>query len=101
MLLPGSVPGVQSRPGRHSVQALHIIVAEREIEARGLEIFALMSRANRGVAKNITDRLMNWSIRNEALKVQLFRQGPQAQHYPAPHTVDPRPLAIPRVWLGH
>ena len=45
---------------------------QREIEARGLEIFARMERQKRGVFKNVTGRLMDWSMPNEALKVQLF-----------------------------
>jgi RHH-type proline utilization regulon transcriptional repressor/proline dehydrogenase/delta 1-pyrroline-5-carboxylate dehydrogenase len=46
---------------------------QREIEARGLEIFARMKGGKPGVFKNITGRMMDWSMRNEALKVQLFR----------------------------
>ncbi|MDB6022164.1 MAG: rocA1 [Pedosphaera sp.] len=48
---------------------------QREIEKRGEEIFALMRGESTGVfsPKNITGRLMDWSMRNEALKVQLFR----------------------------
>ena len=45
------------------------------IEARGLEIFALMQGASPGVFsyRNVSGRLMDWSMRNENLKVQLFR----------------------------
>lgn len=48
---------------------------QREIEARGLEIFARMKGETPGVfsQKNVAGRLMDWSMRNEALKVQLFR----------------------------
>ncbi len=48
---------------------------QREIEARGLEIFARMKgeTAGRFSHKNIAGQLMEWSMRNEALKVQLFR----------------------------
>jgi RHH-type transcriptional regulator, proline utilization regulon repressor / proline dehydrogenase / delta 1-pyrroline-5-carboxylate dehydrogenase len=46
---------------------------QREIEARGLEIFARMKSQKPGVFKNATGRLMDWSMHNEALKVQLFR----------------------------
>jgi len=44
-----------------------------EIEARGLEIFARMNGQKPGVFRNITGRLMDWSMRNEPLKMQLFR----------------------------
>jgi RHH-type proline utilization regulon transcriptional repressor/proline dehydrogenase/delta 1-pyrroline-5-carboxylate dehydrogenase len=44
-----------------------------EIEARGLEIFERMAGEKPGVFKNVTGRLMDWSMRNENLKVQLFR----------------------------
>jgi RHH-type proline utilization regulon transcriptional repressor/proline dehydrogenase/delta 1-pyrroline-5-carboxylate dehydrogenase len=46
---------------------------QKEIEARGLEIFARMKTQKPGVFKNVTGRLMDWSMRNEGLKVQLFR----------------------------
>ncbi len=48
---------------------------QREIEARGLEIFARMKGETPGLfsQKNVAGRLMDWSMRNEALKVQLFR----------------------------
>src|ERR1700756_1495112 len=51
------------------------ISLQQEIEARGLEIFNLMRGENPGVfnPRNVTGRLMDWSMRNEALKVQLFR----------------------------
>jgi RHH-type proline utilization regulon transcriptional repressor/proline dehydrogenase/delta 1-pyrroline-5-carboxylate dehydrogenase len=44
-----------------------------QIEARGREIFARMKGAEPGIFKNIPSRLMDWSMRNETLKVQLFR----------------------------
>jgi RHH-type proline utilization regulon transcriptional repressor/proline dehydrogenase/delta 1-pyrroline-5-carboxylate dehydrogenase len=46
-----------------------------EIEARGQEIFARMEGETPGVfsPRNLTGRLMDWSMRNESLKVQLFR----------------------------
>ncbi|MDB6019367.1 MAG: rocA1 [Pedosphaera sp.] len=46
-----------------------------EIEAQGLEIFARMEGESTGVftPRTFTGRLMDWSMRNEALKVQLFR----------------------------
>ena len=44
-----------------------------EIEALGLEIFARMKGEKPGVFRSITGRLMGWSMRNEALKTQLFR----------------------------
>jgi RHH-type proline utilization regulon transcriptional repressor/proline dehydrogenase/delta 1-pyrroline-5-carboxylate dehydrogenase len=46
-----------------------------EIEARGREIFSLMQGENPGVfnPRNITGRMMDWAMRNETLKVQLFR----------------------------
>src|SRR5260221_5923971 len=44
-----------------------------KIEARGLEIFARMNGQKPGVFRNITGRLMDWSMRNEPLKMQLFR----------------------------
>jgi RHH-type transcriptional regulator, proline utilization regulon repressor / proline dehydrogenase / delta 1-pyrroline-5-carboxylate dehydrogenase len=44
-----------------------------EIEARGREIFDRMQGAKPGVFKNLSGRLMDWSMGNEALKVQLFR----------------------------
>jgi RHH-type proline utilization regulon transcriptional repressor/proline dehydrogenase/delta 1-pyrroline-5-carboxylate dehydrogenase len=48
---------------------------QREIEARGLEIFSRMKGETAGLfsQKNIAGRLMDWSMRNEVLKVQLFR----------------------------
>ena len=48
---------------------------QRDIEARGLEIFARMKGEAAGLfsRKNIAGTLMDWSMRNEALKVQLFR----------------------------
>jgi RHH-type transcriptional regulator, proline utilization regulon repressor / proline dehydrogenase / delta 1-pyrroline-5-carboxylate dehydrogenase len=46
---------------------------QQDIESRGLEIFARMKSQKPGVFKNITGQLMNWSMRNEALKVQMFR----------------------------
>lgn len=48
---------------------------QQQIEARGLEIFNLMRGENPGVfnPRNVTGRLMDWSMRNETLKVQLFR----------------------------
>src|SRR5581483_123824 len=48
---------------------------QREIEARGLEIFTRMKGETPGLfsQKNIAGRLMDWSMRNEELKVQLFR----------------------------
>jgi RHH-type transcriptional regulator, proline utilization regulon repressor / proline dehydrogenase / delta 1-pyrroline-5-carboxylate dehydrogenase len=45
---------------------------QRKIEARGMEIFALMKHKGTG-AGGVTGRLMDWSMRNEALKTQLFR----------------------------
>src|SRR4051812_41618457 len=46
-----------------------------EIEARGREVFARMEGETPGVfsPRNVTGRLMDWSMRNESLKVQLFR----------------------------
>ena len=46
---------------------------QKEIESRGLEVFARMQSQKPGVFKSITGQLMDWSMRNEALKVQLFR----------------------------
>ena len=46
---------------------------QREIEARGMEIFARMKGEKPGVFTNVTGRLMGWSMSNEALKTQLFR----------------------------
>jgi RHH-type transcriptional regulator, proline utilization regulon repressor / proline dehydrogenase / delta 1-pyrroline-5-carboxylate dehydrogenase len=46
---------------------------QREIEARGLEIFSRMKGQKPGVFKSVTGRLMASCMRNEALKVQLFR----------------------------
>lgn len=46
---------------------------QAEIEACGLEIFARMLNQKAGVFENLTGRLMDWSMQNEALKVQLFR----------------------------
>jgi len=48
---------------------------QAEIEAKGLEIFARMRGERPSVfsRKNIAGRLMDWSMRNEALKTQLFR----------------------------
>jgi len=46
---------------------------QQEIEALGLEIFARMQGEKPGVFRSITGRLMGWSMRNEALKTQLFR----------------------------
>jgi RHH-type proline utilization regulon transcriptional repressor/proline dehydrogenase/delta 1-pyrroline-5-carboxylate dehydrogenase len=43
------------------------------IEARGREIFARMKGETPGALKSVTGRLMGWSMRNERLKVQLFR----------------------------
>ncbi len=59
----------ESIPKNQSVRA----ALQREIEARGMEIFARMRGEKPGVFKNVTGRLMDWSMRNEALKVQLFR----------------------------
>jgi len=47
--------------------------AQREIEECGLEIFARMKAEKSGAFKNLTGRLMDWSMTNETLKVQLFR----------------------------
>src|SRR5438309_1473964 len=46
-----------------------------EIEAVGLQIFDRMEGETPAVfsRKNITGRMMEWSMRNEALKVQLLR----------------------------
>src|SRR5260221_11627176 len=44
-----------------------------KIEARGLEIFARMNGQKPGVFRNIAGRLMDWSMRNDPLKMQLFR----------------------------
>src|ERR1700752_4498010 len=51
------------------------ISLQPDIEARGLDIFARMAGETPGVfsPRNLTGRLMDWSMRNEALKVQLFR----------------------------
>jgi RHH-type proline utilization regulon transcriptional repressor/proline dehydrogenase/delta 1-pyrroline-5-carboxylate dehydrogenase len=46
---------------------------QQKIEARGLEIFARMKQGNRPGFGNITGRMMNWSMRNETLKTNLFR----------------------------
>jgi RHH-type proline utilization regulon transcriptional repressor/proline dehydrogenase/delta 1-pyrroline-5-carboxylate dehydrogenase len=48
---------------------------QSEIVAKGKEIFARMEGQAPSVfsPQNITGRLMEWSMRNEALKVQLFR----------------------------
>src|SRR3954465_14350805 len=48
-------------------------VLQSEIESRGLEIFSQMQREGGFTHLNVTGRLMDWSMRNEALKVQLFR----------------------------
>lgn len=56
-------------PKQHDV----IGALQPEIEARGLEIFERMAGEKPGVFKNVTGRLMDWSMRNENLKVQLFR----------------------------
>ncbi len=47
--------------------------AQALIEAQGEEIFARMKGRKPGVFSNITGQLMDWSMRNESLKVQLFR----------------------------
>ncbi len=58
-------------------EKFHPISAELQsaIEARGLEIFSLMQGEAPGVFsyRNVSGRLMDWSMRNENLKVQLFR----------------------------
>jgi RHH-type transcriptional regulator, proline utilization regulon repressor / proline dehydrogenase / delta 1-pyrroline-5-carboxylate dehydrogenase len=46
---------------------------QQEIEAKGLEIFTRMKGEKPGVFKNITGRLMDWSMRDEVLKTQMFR----------------------------
>ncbi|HEY3913847.1 MAG TPA: proline dehydrogenase family protein [Verrucomicrobiae bacterium] len=46
---------------------------QQNIEARGMEIFAQMKHANRAGFSTIMGRLMNWSMRNDALKTNLFR----------------------------
>src|SRR5262245_28741354 len=48
---------------------------QAEIESNGLEIIAHLRAQTPSVfrRKNITGRLMGWSMRNEALKVQMFR----------------------------
>lgn len=48
---------------------------QAEIEERGLQVFALMQGEKSGVfsPRNVTGRLMDWAMRNESLKVQLFR----------------------------
>src|SRR5258706_12850713 len=46
---------------------------QREVEARGMEIFARMKGQKPGVFRNITSRVMDSSMRNEPLKAQLFR----------------------------
>jgi RHH-type proline utilization regulon transcriptional repressor/proline dehydrogenase/delta 1-pyrroline-5-carboxylate dehydrogenase len=46
---------------------------QEQIVRRGLEIFARMSGEKPGVFKNLSGRLMEWSMANERLKVQLFR----------------------------
>jgi RHH-type transcriptional regulator, proline utilization regulon repressor / proline dehydrogenase / delta 1-pyrroline-5-carboxylate dehydrogenase len=46
---------------------------QQEIEARGLEIFARMRGEKPGVFKSVTGRMMDWSMRDPALKTQLFR----------------------------
>ena len=46
-----------------------------EIEAKGLEIFSRMEGEKPVVfsPRNLTGRLLDWSMRNEAVKVQMFR----------------------------
>ena len=48
---------------------------QAKIEAKGFEIFDRMRGEAPGLftARNVAGQLMNWSMRNEALKVQLFR----------------------------
>ncbi|HZV35071.1 MAG TPA: hypothetical protein VFB72_10905, partial [Verrucomicrobiae bacterium] len=48
---------------------------QTEIEERGLQIFSLMQGEKSGVfsPRNVTGWLMDWAMRNESLKVQLFR----------------------------
>src|SRR5258708_2785684 len=47
---------------------------QTDIEARGLEIFARMEAATPGLfhPRNVTQRPMDWSMRDEALKAKLF-----------------------------
>jgi RHH-type proline utilization regulon transcriptional repressor/proline dehydrogenase/delta 1-pyrroline-5-carboxylate dehydrogenase len=51
----------------------HPEALQRDIEARGLEIFSRMKGQKPGVFNSLTGRMMDWSMQNEALKVQLFR----------------------------
>ncbi len=46
---------------------------QREIEARGMEIFARIKGEKAAIFSKITGRLMGWSMRDTALKTQLFR----------------------------
>src|ERR1700722_13779218 len=46
---------------------------QKEIEARGLEIFACMKGARPGVFTSVNGWLMSWSMGSPALKTQLFR----------------------------
>jgi RHH-type proline utilization regulon transcriptional repressor/proline dehydrogenase/delta 1-pyrroline-5-carboxylate dehydrogenase len=46
---------------------------QEEILARGLEIFSRMKGEKPGMFKSVTGRLMDWSMQDEQLKVQLFR----------------------------
>jgi RHH-type proline utilization regulon transcriptional repressor/proline dehydrogenase/delta 1-pyrroline-5-carboxylate dehydrogenase len=50
-----------------------INLIQREIEASGMKIFSLMEAEKASSGLNIAGRLMDWSMRNEVLKVQLFR----------------------------
>jgi len=62
-MMNGQMTGISDNPD----------ALQRNIEARGMEIFARMKGQKPGVFNNITGRMMDWSMHNEALKVQLFR----------------------------
>jgi RHH-type proline utilization regulon transcriptional repressor/proline dehydrogenase/delta 1-pyrroline-5-carboxylate dehydrogenase len=46
---------------------------DREIQAQGLEIFARLSGTRKSIFARLPDKMMEWAMRNEALKVELFR----------------------------
>ena len=49
------------------------ILRQQKIAARGREIFVRMKGSKPEVFQQLTRRLMDWSMRNEALKAELFR----------------------------
>lgn len=59
--------------GQYSGMVKETESLQRQIETRGLEIFARMKNHESGAFQHVTGRLMDWSMRNETLKVQLFR----------------------------